>query len=301
MPSFKTQPIDTPMSEFAMRITVVEVDEDWEIIRIYWLGTCISISSNLVMTAKHVIDQYMTDAKKMDEGKCWIWILQILNIESSCSYAIWEIEDIWTFQNTDIALLHLLPYNEEAGIYMKDWRHMWIDIIPPPVWSRVVWFWYHNSEGKVTRNDSGGVNIAFDDVRSVTAWEVIEIYEPMRDRIMNPYPCYRVNTKFELGMSGGPIMNGKGKVCGIICSSFKENNSSEDAISYVSTLWPIMGISVQTKLLSLENQKESIRMLELAKRWFIQVENWQRVKLNQDTMTIEIDKYLETEEYKYPI
>lgn len=295
-PSFKTELPSTPISEFVMRIVTIETDESWEILQIKWLGSCVSMSSNLVITARHVIDQYFKDSSSKKDECYWIWIIQFLDWGES--YAIWEIEQASSmFQNIDIILLHLRPFNEEAGLYMKNWKHMSLDVLPPPIWSRIFWVGYHNSEGKVIKNIHWGVDIVLNDSCSTTVGEVIEIYEPQRDSIMLNFPCFMINAKFELGMSGWPIINDEGKICWIICSGHKIAKNEEEAISFASILRPVMVSNINTKLLSPTGEVESVRILDLAKKWLISIKNWQRVKINAENTTIEIDKYLETEKY----
>ncbi len=47
-------------------------------------------------------------------------------------------------------------------------------------------------------------------------------------------------------MSGGPVLNEQGRLCGIICSNMPPPPGHEDGghVSYVSTLWPAMGTMV---------------------------------------------------------
>ncbi|MCH8208036.1 MAG: hypothetical protein IIA62_03115 [Nitrospinae bacterium] len=52
------------------------------------------------------------------------------------------------------------------------------------------------------------------------------------------FPCFRVNARFDAGMSGGPVLDRDGLVCGIISGTY--GNVDGNDISYVATLWPML-------------------------------------------------------------
>lgn len=60
------------------------------------------------------------------------------------------------------------------------------------------------------------------------------VYEAGRDRVMLPSPCFEVETKTLLGMSGGPVFDHQGRVIGVISTGYDEGPS------YVSLLWPFL-------------------------------------------------------------
>ena len=43
-------------------------------------------------------------------------------------------------------------------------------------------------------------------------------------------------------MSGGPVFNSAGRVCGLVCDSLKEAEDAEDYVSWMVSLWPAVGI-----------------------------------------------------------
>ena len=36
---------------------------------------------------------------------------------------------------------------------------------------------------------------------------------------MLPFPCYHVGARFDAGMSGGPVFDEYGSLCGLVCAS----------------------------------------------------------------------------------
>ena len=79
-------------------------------------GTCSLIAANLAITAAHVIQDFIdTYGISSDfEIKCQVWAVQITN--NSSLYAIWSVKNMWFCPYSDIAVLHLFPYDENAGL-----------------------------------------------------------------------------------------------------------------------------------------------------------------------------------------
>jgi hypothetical protein len=46
-------------------------------------------------------------------------------------------------------------------------------------------------------------------------------------------------------MSGGPVFSGDGHVIGVVGSSFELGESDESGVSYVSAVWPAVGIELR--------------------------------------------------------
>jgi hypothetical protein len=78
-----------------------------------------------------------------------------------------------------------------------------------------------------------------------TTGHVIDIHHELRDSAKLPFPCFQVNARFDGSMSGGPVFNSDGNLCGIVCSSIPADEEFSEHVSYVSTLWPMLGLTVQ--------------------------------------------------------
>jgi hypothetical protein len=57
---------------------------------------------------------------------------------------------------------------------------------------------------------------------------------------MLSFPCYEVNARFDHGMSGGLVVDESGALCGLICASLPGRTPEEEAVSHVTTLWPML-------------------------------------------------------------
>ena len=59
-----------------------------------------------------------------------------------------------------------------------------------------------------------------------------------------PFPCFRTNARFDGGMSGGPVFNASGRVCGLVCSTYPPFSEDEEHASYATLVWPAFAIPV---------------------------------------------------------
>jgi len=112
-----------------------------------------------------------------------------------------------------------------------------IDLAPPAVGERVHAFGYPKTKVESTPER---LLVALDGHTS--GGDVAEIHHVRRDRSMLNFPCFAVNMRVDGGMSGGPVFNADGHLCGIACSSFDLGDDGH--VAYVSTLWPLLGMAI---------------------------------------------------------
>ena len=86
-------------------------------------------------------------------------------------------------------------------------------------------------------------------------------------------------------MSGGPVFNESGMLCGLICSNLPPDNPDFDHISYVTLLWPSMSTKV---FLNLKKHKlhNNFPVLFLAEHGYIPVEGWEFVKIQANNQIL---------------
>ena len=61
---------------------------------------------------------------------------------------------------------------------------------------------------------------------------------------MLPYPCFEAAVTTKGGMSGGPVFSSDGYVIGVVGSSFELGESDGSEVSFVSAIWPAVGIEL---------------------------------------------------------
>jgi hypothetical protein len=108
----------------------------------------------------------------------------------------------------------------------------------PEIGERVAAFGYRRSSIQVSKNAAGGNHIDLNDEPMTSVGVVREVYEWKRDSAVLPFPCYYVGARFDAGMSGGPVFDETGALCGIVCTNLDASHLVGEPVSYVSTLWP---------------------------------------------------------------
>lgn len=151
---------------------------------------------------------------------------------------IWSVTKLWISGDTDIALLRLSPYSAGANDYK--FRHLTLSVLPPRIGTQVHGFGYADSSAE----KEGPKQIVVAHRPRTTHGEVVELFPAYRDPIKMPFPCFRTNARFDGGMSGGPLFNEDGHLCGLICSTYPPFNEDEDHASFGVMLWPTMGMPI---------------------------------------------------------
>jgi hypothetical protein len=72
---------------------------------------------------------------------------------------------------------------------------------------------------------------------------VLEVFPLRRDDSLLHFPSFSIDARFDGGMSGGPIFNEKGQLCGLVCACL-DPAPGQRHISYGASLWPAMYLNV---------------------------------------------------------
>lgn len=144
---------------------------------------------------------------------------------------------IWFNDITDIAFMHLLPAADIGPDHV--WDVPRLELRPPVEGSRIFGFGYPRSA--VSYRDPQHAELLTD--ASTTTGTVIRVHHARRDALL-PFPCFQTDARFDPGMSGGPVFNEAGHVCGLITSSLPAETSDGEHFSHVATLWPSLGTIV---------------------------------------------------------
>jgi hypothetical protein len=71
-------------------------------------------------------------------------------------------------------------------------------------------------KGKSIRINPKSIEVEYDQSFATSIGRVIEVFPNGRDKFLLPFPCFQIDCKINSGMSGGPVYNESGKVCGVI-------------------------------------------------------------------------------------
>jgi hypothetical protein len=269
-PAFKDERPDSAISELALRV-ILEFD-GWNL---YVLGTATLIAGYLAITARHVLESvFQKYGRKQSTDKhfeidaCAIRLYQVL---PGPEYRVWEVRNAWLCPTTDIAILHLAKWRTTRPDESVDWKSPHIRALPPAVGQKVVAFGYRESKVTVTEDSTGTHHIELNDRPTVSIGTITQIYPSGRDRVMLPFPCYEIEARFDPGMSGGMVIDENGALCGLICASLQTTDPTAQPISYVASLWPMLGTVISANRGDRFHKDVQYPMIDLARDGIISV------------------------------
>ena len=278
-PSYKETGLNSPITEFALALAGLK-ENSW-----YASGTAIVIAPYLAITAKHNIEDYwkLAEYQQLRETEPGDSIVERASfalvacqiLDEGKSGVLWNITRLWLSPFSDIAFLRLTPSSERAANHK--WRIPKMNLLPPDIGSRIVGFGYTESSVDIIETQNG-IEVKWKDSPITTVGEVIEIHELRRERGTLKFPCFRTNARFGHGMSGGPVFNLSGELCGIISLGLEPSENHPEYISYAASLWPSMGTEIDMEREGI-TQGGSYPVLELAMQGYINAKGWERITI----------------------
>lgn len=248
-----------PLSEFGHRIQgailpIMSLVDD-EIIP---LGTAFAVTMDgMLMTAKHLFDEIDTEKmefkRRKGDGNYKKMSLHALFVagknDDNSDYmgGLWQIDHVWFDANHDIAFCWL-----NKGM-IGDQQLLLSSVLklsfqPPKIGENTIAFGYYGNNAKYTGEIRDGKTVVdYSQKTAFTQGRVIEVFKEKRDSGFLNFPCFQIDSRFELGMSGAPVFNEKGSVCGIVCASTKMEDDQE-YLSYASLLYPALIIKLGVKI-----------------------------------------------------
>lgn len=271
-PIFQQAQLDDIMREYTLALMAV-ADGEW-----FPSGTATIIGPRFALTAKHVIDDYI---ERFGKFSC----LAANVLERGTIGALWSLVNFYSSPFTDISLLFLKPVTGSKPAEEYNWAKCPVmNLAPPEVGSVIGGFGYPNSEvehlnvegGK--EDSSGIVRLIWRDKPSITTGEVIDVFYDRRDTVRMNFPGFQTNARFDGGMSGGPVINSNGELCGIISSAYEPYEEGDQWASFVSSLWPLMGLQLDIPIKDL-NPLEPYLLDDLAEIGYIKSLNQDKVRI----------------------
>jgi hypothetical protein len=209
------------------------------------LGCGVIVGPRMALTARHVIEAFLQhhagERPTRIEGGIQMNLRAIHFVDEGSRAQTWHVRKMYfgpTLVGSDLAILLLDPLTEEQLSYK--WQRPFIQLLPPKAGSKISAFGYHSM--KITTTPAGRERINFNPY--TTTGTVEEIHRAARDKSQLRFPCFRTNARFDPGMSGAPVFSEEGFLCGIVCSNMPPEADDGEHVSYVSVLWPMMGIHV---------------------------------------------------------
>jgi hypothetical protein len=270
--TFNHTDLSSVITEFVLAVTAVKDG------KYYPCGTAIMIAPRIALTARHVIESCLNQIEDKQTASVGnvngSFSLQFAQIQEGKTGALWFTIRVYYHTKSDIAIFLLTPFSEAANNYKGD-KFPLIELLPPTVGSRIFGFGYHSQE-MVEAEMTWNVN------PSTTSGQVLEVFVERRDEGLLNFPCYRTNAKFAPGMSGGPIFNERGCLCGLMSSNLPPINDGEEDASFIATLWPMLAIPVDFNRVNMA-QGVSYPVYELIKDGFIKAREKEKIRVSRDT------------------
>lgn len=198
-------------------------------------GSAVMIAPGLALTASHVfLDEY-EDLLKSAQS------MALLGVRSDGTADAWKVEHIVHAKNDDMALLSV------------------------SLMSRVHPDWYVSTMSLTTRTPSEGETVTLIGFREdaeqrlvemgdvvtqsnvgdmlVAQGEVGTIYDEGRDSVFLPFPTFEVRCGALPGMSGGAVLDERGKLLGVISTSF--TTEAADGPTFATRVTELLGREVR--------------------------------------------------------
>lgn len=267
----------------------------------YPFGTAVFVAPYLAIAAKHVIDEFFRTADGIEpstgsEAQFGIEVCQLL--ADGRRYVWWNVNQIrWL---ADIAWLELRPRplpHDFAWPPFLAWN-----IAPPFVGAKLTAYGFPNTKVEMGPTVVGAAVDGGDEVQgffihgecAVSEGVVRAVYVDRRDDTHSPFPCLELAARYLGGMSGGPVLNEKRELVGLVCSDFTlEREQEDDPLSYVSLIYPALAAPLSRDLSRPDSGTHPA--LELATKGEIQVrhvedfvyqteesDEWQSFAINYD-------------------
>ena len=193
------------------------------------VGTAFPIGQQTLVTAKHVVEEAW-EAKEDMEVDRPLFAVQAL---TENRIVLYKITQMLAHKAADLMLLYVDP---EANMYNPAlWVPPWKILRNAPHKGEMVMaIGYVKGKLRIaSRKPNGGGVLEMSDQGEMDFGMVRTVHNKGRDRVMLPCPCFEVGASFRPGMSGGPVFDKKGRLCGIVSTGIEGAVSS-----YAVTLWP---------------------------------------------------------------
>lgn len=202
-------------------------------------GSGVLISERLVLTARHVMDDFLALDPRVDAGlrpqgefdPYYAEAILSADIHGDLSKPVeWQMDSYCRCEYSDIAVLTISPRNEKAtrlvdtGLHCFDWN-----LRPPPIGATVQLFGYPLPDA-----EHGGGSLRFDGQFEVKTGHVTEVHGILQSHGYMEFPCFRIDVPVDHSFSGGPVI-WNGRLAGIV-----SGGPSFDDATWAASLWPAL-------------------------------------------------------------
>jgi S1-C subfamily serine protease len=237
------------VSDYTALQQVVLPVVSWEDEALHCWGTAFVVGGfGWALTARHVVEQFMEQrADETLEGTAGLFVLWETDRQLSGRPAgdalggPLPVVAVDRHADSDIALLTFqLPEVTGRADFLPS---VSLDARMPSEGEELVALGYPQMtlEGHVP--PSAAVSVGYERALAVSHGSVRQRHPVRRDSAMICFPAVRVDSRFESGMSGGPVIDGAGHVIGLVSSSLPPDEEASEWASYVCLIGPALQLS----------------------------------------------------------
>lgn len=202
-------------------------------------GTAFLIAPGWAMTATHVVLEYLAsiDGTRPDDlprdGR-------IRDIQPTFDLAVGILGEPPTVTTVHVVKSHFAFPGDICLLRLKEGQFDWsrltdyprLRLLPPAPDDAVTAVGFPSSAAADRESAPTLLTLA----HSFSTGRVVEVHQFKRDSFNLDFACYQTTANFVGGMSGGPVMDEHGAVCGVVSTSYKLADG-EEPISFAATLW----------------------------------------------------------------
>lgn len=291
MPSFDIiSSEDHPLAQHALQL-IAHPTADAKHHEMDRVGTATRISSNIAITAKHVIEQYwkIYNGLPQSHPSTPAFLLQGVNITrlkkdgEGVNEPKFNIDAIQYLKSGlvkfDISSIKLPPGSDIAIMYLKS-----AEIFGDEIWTPPIINLSHVSLGEPVVgfgfNDDTAKDEGFDGRLAQTKGIIDRVFDdPRHVENLVRCPAVRTDARVEGGMSGGPVFDSQNDLVGIWSQSSSVSAFSDEAgYSHAVSLWPMMGHPLDGDFVE-HHEKGVSTLLQMVKSGHIRARGWQNAQL----------------------
>ncbi|MBI1393272.1 MAG: hypothetical protein GC152_11085 [Alphaproteobacteria bacterium] len=217
-------------------------------------GVATFVNGRLAITCRHTLDDFIdrlgtgtpvtekdTAIGMVTQSNAGFSLTGIQHTETEA--ALWSIRRTFRCSDSDLALLLVAPASEGAQrLDDKKIGVAKIRLALPQEGEKVFAYGFAGSDILTASPEKLAIRLM-----SYTSEGIVNAVHPSgRDKLM-PFPCFQTSCRFDSGMSGGPIFNSAGELCGVIASGYDVEDGA-DPISYGAAVWPILSMTINADL-----------------------------------------------------
>lgn len=189
-------------------------------------GSGVAITPNLVVTAGHVVDDYLATVQADAP-----WGVQGSSALSPAhKHRAWHFGALQRMDESDLAILVSASMNPP----FMTLQPATLCLTPPEPGEEVFALGFHSSRMEPQNEPN---TYLWHEMPALSRGNVIDVYPQRRDSAMAPFPCFSLGIDIFGGMSGGPVFNSSGQVLGFISSGI-----TGETYAVATLVWPLLAM-----------------------------------------------------------